>query len=408
MNQAVAMKDRQILRFGGGPNRMDPGMRVFRDTAHVIAALSPDHPVYCFARSELRSRARYFLEEFPGETAFAVKANAHECIIRTLVESGLQVFDVASLSEIELVHRLAPQAIMLYDNPVKSRDEIRRAYGEFGVRSFALDDMVEFEKINAIVGADPSVQLSVRFKLAKRMPAQDLSSKFGASRDAAIGLLRRVADAGYRPALTFHPGSQCTDPRAYEEYIDAAAAIAASAGVQLTMLNVGGGFPAPYRNTDVPEMDVYFSAIGTAFSRNFDAAQCRLMCEPGRGMVATAVSLLTRVKHRRAGHVLYLNDGIYGGLLEQLMFKVATPVRAFRDGLHLDGRACDFEVFGPTCDSTDRLPLPVPLPAETTEGDWVEFALMGAYGSATATRFNGFQSDFYVEVLEGFTGDDDL
>jgi len=86
------------------------------------------------------------------------------------------------------------------------------------------------------------------------------------------------------------------------------------------------------------------------------------------------------------------------------MFRVATPVRAFRAGLHLDGRACDFEVFGPTCDSTDRLPLPVPLPAETTEGDWVEFALMGAYGSATATRFNGFQSDFYVEVLEGFPG----
>lgn len=392
----------KVVKLAREPGRFDPGLRVFRDTAHVISATTPDHPLYCLCQSQLRAQAKRFQQGFPGQTAYAVKANAHPMIVATLADTGMTHFDVASMNEIELVRGLAPAATLLYDNPVKSRDEIGRAYRDCGVRSFALDDVIELRKIAETVGNDPSVQMNVRFKLPKVMPGQDLSSKFGATMDVAAGLLRDVAQAGYRPALTFHPGSQCTDPMAYDEYIEGAASVVAAAGVQLSMLNVGGGFPAPYRNASVPPLVEYFRVIEKAFRRHFPGTGTLLVCEPGRSMAAGSVSLLTRVKHRRAGRTVYLNDGVYGGLLEHMMFRISTPVRAFRAGRPLRGATAEFEVFGPTCDSTDRLPLTVPLPEHIGEGDWVEFGMMGAYGSATATRFNGFESDRYVEVIRGF------
>ncbi len=392
----------KVVPLAREPGRFDPGVRLFRDTAHVIAAVAPDYPLYCFCQGQLRAQARRFQQGFPGQIAYAVKANAQSQVIATLADTGLRHFDVASMNEVALVRNLVPAATLLYDNPVKSRDEIGRAYGDFGVRSFALDDAIELQKIADLVGRDASVQMNVRFKLPKVMPAQDLSSKFGATMDVAAGLLRQVVAMGYRPALTFHPGSQCTDPMAYDEYIAGAASVASAAGVQLSMLNVGGGFPAPYSNARVPPLAEYFRAVEKAWHRYFPGVSGELMCEPGRSMVADSVSLLTRVKHRRASRTVYLNDGIYGGLLEHLVFKISTPVRVYRDGKALRGASAEFEVFGPTCDSTDRLPLTVPLPEQIGEGDWVEFGLMGAYGSATATRFNGFESDQYVEVVRGF------
>ncbi len=392
----------KVVPLGREPGHFDPGAPLLRDTAHVISALAPDHPLYCFCRAQLQAQAGRFLQGFPGQVAYAVKANAEPLIVTTLADASLRHFDVASMNEVALVRNLAPGATLLYDNPVKSRDEIGRAYRDFGVRSFALDDAIELQKIADLVGRDASVQLNVRFKLPKLMPAQDLSSKFGATMDVAADLLRKVVAMGYRPALTFHPGSQCTDPMAYDEYIAGSASVVAAAGVQLSMLNVGGGFPVPYSNTRVPPVVDYFRAVGEAWRKYFPGATGELMCEPGRSMVADCISLLTRVKHRRAGRIVYLNDGIYGGLLEHLVFKISTPVRAYRAGKPLGGANAEFEVFGPTCDSTDRLPLTVPLPEQIGEGDWVEFGLMGAYGSATATRFNGFESDRYVEVATGF------
>lgn len=402
MKSEISSLSPNVVTLAREPGRFDPGLRVFRDTAHVLSAVAPDHPLYLLCQAQLRAQAKRFQQGFPGEVAYAVKANPHPMIVATLVDAGMTHFDVASMNEIALVRGLAPAATLLYDNPVKSRGEIGRAYRDYGVRSFALDDHIELRKIAETVGADATVQMNVRFKLPKVMPGQDLSSKFGATMDVAAELLREVVARGYRPALTFHPGSQCTDPMAYDEYIAGAAAVVAAAGVQLSMLNLGGGFPVPYRNAQVPPLAEYFRAIEKAVRRHFPHRETLVVCEPGRSMVATSVSLLTRVKHRRAGNTVYINDGIYGGLLEHLMYRISTPVRVFRDGKPLRGTSTEFEVFGPTCDSTDRLPLTVPLPANVAEGDWVEFGLMGAYGSATATRFNGFESDQYVEVVRGF------
>ncbi len=374
----------------------------FEDSAAVIRELQPDEPVYCFCPAEARRMAGRYLADFPGDVAYAVKANATPMIVEALARAGIVHFDVASLNEIDLVRSKAPGTTLLYDNPVKSRAEIERAYRQSGVRSFALDDAVELQKIRDVIGADPSVQLSVRFKLHRIAEAQDLSSKFGASRAAAPALLRKVADLGYRPALTFHPGSQCRIATAYGEHVRAAAEIAAEAGVTIDMLNTGGGFPVPYTNHPVPPLREYFDIIRKAFEENFHDGGCKLVCEPGRGLVGSSVSLITRVKHRRSDHALFLNDGIYGGLLEQFMSRVAMPARVFRDGVVVDGPSAEFDIFGPTCDATDHLPLKPELPEDVREGDWVEFGLMGAYGSATATRFNGFISERYVAVARGF------
>lgn len=396
----MAERQKKVVELGRG--RRGPNTGAFRDTSEVIRKLAPVLPVYCWSPAAVRAQARRFLEGFPGESAYAVKANAERVIVKAVADAGVRWFDVASMSEIALVRELAPDATLLYDNPVRSREEIEEAYRAYGVRSFALDDSREFAKLRSIVGDDPTVQLTVRFKLPRKSASQDLSSKFGAVRETAIALVRQVAGAGYQAALTFHPGSQCRETAAYVDHIHAAAEIAQAAGVTGGMINVGGGFPVPYLNSDVPPLEDYFLAIDHAWRASFDTARWHLCCEPGRGLIAPTASLLTRIKHRRDGNVIFLNDGIYGGLMEQYMYKVAMPVRAFHGPDVLNGPVEEFTVFGPTCDSTDCLPLRQTLPAGIAEGDWIEFGLMGAYGSATATRFNGFASEQYVEVEKVF------
>ncbi|MBI2994281.1 MAG: type III PLP-dependent enzyme [Gammaproteobacteria bacterium] len=392
----------KVLPFRPAAGGSRSGPRPYQDVADIIYTLNPDFPVYCFNRRQLELQMNRFGTGFPGEVAYAVKANPTPLVITALAAHGMRIFDVASLDEIELVRDVAPQATLLYDNPVKSRAEIGRAYAEFGVRSFAVDDEAELHKINAVIGADANVQISVRFKLDVPSAVLDLGTKFGATERAAVQLLRKAAGMGYQPALTFHPGSQCTSPASYTRYIEAAARISADAGIEIGMLNVGGGFPVPYANAVTPALAEYFRAVGQAFRRHFNGGRCRLLCEPGRALVAPAVSLLCRVKHRRSDHTIFLNDGIYGGLLEQFMFKVEMPIRVYRDGFHLGGPSADFSAFGPTCDSTDRLPFALHLPDAIDEGDWIEFGLMGAYASATSTHFNGYSSEHYVEVLNGF------
>jgi len=336
---------------------------------------------------------------FPGKVGYAVKANGEALVLEHLCRAGIDFFDAASISEITLVRRVHAAAAIFYDNPVKSADEIQRAYGQHGVRSFALDDEIELAKIASVIGNDPSVQLTVRFRIRGSYAAQDLSRKFGADPEEAAILLQKVKAAGYRPALTFHPGSQCYSPRAYTDYIHAAAIIARSAGVAIVMLNAGGGFPAGYRNSRLPPLDDFFSAIETQFRRWFAGSGCTLVCEPGRGLVASAASLLTRVRHRRKNiNTLFLNDGIYGGFMEQVVSYFELPTRVYRGTRPVLDSPAEFTVYGPTCDSSDCFTEKILLPRSIAAGDWIEFGLTGAYGSATTTRFNGYSSEQYAIV----------
>tara|TARA_R110002110_G_scaffold415765_3_gene655328 strand:+ start:98169 stop:99329 length:1161 start_codon:yes stop_codon:yes gene_type:complete len=376
----------------------------YADTADVLARLQPAEPLYLFCRQALAERAQQFLTQFCGKVSYAVKANPEPRVLRTLLSAGITHFDVASISEIASVHALAPGARLHFNNPVKARAAVKEAYQRYGVRSYALDEQSELEKILQATDSDPEVMYSVRFKLAHQNASYDFGSKFGCHPREAVALLRAINRAGARAALTFHPGSQCTDPAAYSRYLKVAADIMAEAQVPIAQINVGGGFPEYYRNTAAPSLVDYFDHLRQARDHSF-SEPVPLMCEPGRAMVAPSTSLLVSVVHvRQDQQTVFINDGLYGGMQEQSLVDLQLPARVWRQGMPYTGNPQHYRIFGPTCDPVDRLPRDIALPGALVEGDIIEFGLLGAYGSATATAFNGFGSGTYCNVQRGYCG----
>ncbi|MDT0682803.1 type III PLP-dependent enzyme [Roseicyclus sp. F158] len=361
---------------------------IWANPSDFIRAEQPDNPVLFFSPAILQATARRFLDGFPGLVTYAVKSNPDEIVIANLDAAGIRGYDVASLYEIDLIARVAPGAAMHYNNPVRSRSEIAEAV-EKGVRSFSVDSLSELEKLYELV--PQGAEISVRFKLPVKGAAYDFGAKFGATAPLATELLARANGMGFVPSLTFHPGTQCTDPMAWDAYIRTAAKIAADAGVTLSRLNVGGGFPAHRLNAVAPELDAIFALVDRVTGEAFGDARPALVCEPGRGLVAESFSLATRVRAVRDADHVFLNDGVYGGLAELPLIGIIDRVE-LRDGegRRKSGLPVPRIVFGPTCDSVDRLPGELPLPGDIAEGDYVIFHGMGAYSTATVTRFNGF------------------
>jgi len=362
---------------------------IWTNPAEYLRKAGAESPVLFFAPHVLQATARRFIAGFPGLVTYAVKANPDEEVIANLAAAGVTGFDVASPEEIRLVRRLVPAAALHFNNPVRSRREIEAGVAG-GVLSWSVDSRSELEKLFDLVPAR-GTEIAVRFKLPVKGATYDFGTKFGATPDLAAELLRAVADRGYVAAITFHPGTQCTDPQAWATYIDAAASIARAAGVRIARLNVGGGFPSHRHSGPAPVLEDIFAVIEERVAGAFGADRPVLVCEPGRGLVAEAFSLVTQVKSVRDGDHVFLNDGIYGALAEfPLMgvidrIEVRTPQGTLRSG-----PARPRDIFGPTCDSLDRLPGKVPMPCDIAEGDHVIFHGMGAYSTVTNTRFNGF------------------
>jgi ornithine decarboxylase len=355
---------------------------------HHLAVEAPDQPILYFAPSVLQATYRRFAAAFPGVVTFAVKANDTRVVIENLAAAGMRAFDVASPFEMRLVRSVLPDAVLHYHNPVRSRDEIATGVA-FGVTSWSVDSFSELEKLAGVV--PQGAEIAVRFKLPVVGAAYDFGAKFGAGPDKAAELLRRAAQLGFVPSLTFHPGTQCVDPAAWEVYIREAAHIAASAGVRLARLNVGGGFAAHRIGEEAPDLEGTIRRIADAVADAFGAEMPALVCEPGRAMVAESMTLATRIKAIREDGTVFLNDGIYGALAEALVLGNSDRiVTVGPDGQIRTGAPEGRTVFGPTCDSLDRLPGALPLPGDAAEGDWVLFRGMGAYSTATVTRFNGY------------------
>lgn len=366
---------------------MYPARPVHHSPADILRRLDPEAPVLCLAPEVLQATARSFIGGFPGLVTYAVKANPEPAVLENLTAAGLRAFDVASIPEIEHLRATLPGTILHYHNPVRSRAEIERAVA-LGVRCFSLDSAGELHRLAARVPHD--AELSVRFKLDAKGAAYDFGEKFGAHPDTAIALLRAVKGAGFTPSLTFHPGTQCAPTQVWRAYVREAARIAQQAKVGIARLNVGGGFPAHRMQDDAPDLAAIFETIREAAHAGFGGNTPALVCEPGRGMVAECCTLLTRVRAVRGGHV-FLNDGIYGGLAEMLTLEMTNRLTVLTaEGRPRSGPARDWTVFGPTCDSLDRLPGIIRLPATLEEGDAVLVHGMGAYSGVTATRFNGF------------------
>ncbi|WP_128516413.1 type III PLP-dependent enzyme [Tabrizicola thermarum] len=349
----------------------------------------PENPVLFFAPSAAQAAARRFIDGFPGMVTYAVKSNPGEAMIENLAAAGVRGFDCASPFEIDLIRRLAPDAAIHYNNPVRARHEIAYAV-ERGVKSYSVDSKSELAKLVEMVPVE-GTEISVRFKLPVAGAAYNFGAKFGATVELAVELLREVAAKGYIPSITFHPGTQCTDPHAWEAYIREAANIASAAGVKIARLNVGGGFPSHRLQAVVPELEDTFRLIDRVATEAFGADRPALVCEPGRALCGDAFALAARVKALRDGTHVFLNDGVYGSLTELPMIGVIDRIEVLAaDGHKRTGEALPRIVFGPTCDSVDRLPGEIPLPNDLAEGDFVIWQGMGSYSTVTNTRFNGF------------------
>ena len=354
--------------------------------ARQLISTQPEHPVFCRRPHAVTRAARWFAGRFPGETFYAVKANPEPWVIDAVRAGGVEAFDVASLDEVRAVRAQAPDARLAYMHPIKPAAAIVEAYRDHGVRIFALDHEEELAKIVRATGGARDLTLVVRLRVPSGEAGIPLGAKFGAGEEDVVQLLAATRREAHTLGLAFHVGSQQTDPGAWDCAMDAAERAVVRAGVILDVLDVGGGFPAPYPGQASPDLGQIAARIERRFAPFLSTERSALWCEPGRALVAEGASLVIRVEARR-GDVLHVNDGLYGALYDAGALGWRYPVRCLRAS---EAPVRGFALYGPTCDDADFLPGPFELPADTEAGDLIEVGQLGAYGRCMATSFNGF------------------
>ncbi len=364
-------------------------MVTYHGSLDLVRERSPERPVALVRPGVVALAANWFQTNFKGEVFYAVKANPSPWVISTLAKAGLRAFDVASIPEIERVRAIVPDARLAFMHPVKSRRAIAQAYSDHGVRTFSLDCEDELEKILDATGGAKDLNLIVRMAVQTEGAQYGLSGKFGVSTDDAPALLLAARRATQDlMGVSFHVGSQCMRPSAYPAAMAQCSRALARAGVFADVVDVGGGFPSVYPGMIPPDLSEYVAAIDRGFEDMLVHPTTELWCEPGRALVAESSSVLAKVDLRK-GDALYLNDGAYGNLFDATHAKWPFPTRLVRDG-EAAKETRPFRFYGPTCDSIDAMPGPFHLPADVREGDYIEIGMLGAYGVAMTTGFNGY------------------
>jgi ornithine decarboxylase len=362
-------------------------MERFPSAAALVAAKLPERPVLASRPHAAARAARWFLQNFPGDVAYAYKANSSVFMIGALYGAGIRHFDVASTPELEDAATI-PNAHLHFMHPVKSRLSIAKAYHAHGIRSFSLDSEDELQKIVTETGTASDLVLFVRIVPLER--------KFGISGDAAARLLIKARQAAAELGITFHVGSQTMTPDAYSHALVEVGKLIGHAGVVVDRLDVGGGFPALYPGMTPAPLSSFMAAIREGVEKLPVREDVRLMCEPGRALVAEAESVIVRVEARR-GTDLFINDGGYGVLFDAAHLNWVFPAQLV-SRVPAKGEGTEaFALWGPTCDSIDFMKGPFVLPAGIKEGDYIEIGNVGAYGRAIAGDFNGYGK--YDEVI---------
>lgn len=372
-------------------------MEQFQSSLDVVQQNQPDVPVACYRPASVRTAAQFFLKSFPGKVFYAVKANPSPEVIATLLESGVTCFDCASLPEIAQIATTAPAADIAFMHPVKSRKVIEKAYFEYGVRTFAFDCADELEKILASTNDAHDLTLILRLAVPNSDAQMPLTGKFGAHPDQAHNLLKAARIHAQRIGMSFHVGSQTMDPQAWRRALDIVRGIILRSGMDLDVIDIGGGFPSVYPGMFPPPMTDFMKAIRQAIADMPNTGKTEFWCEPGRALVAESTSMLLKVELRKDG-ALYINDGTYGSLFDAGHMGFKYPVRMVRAGSETKANLAPFSFYGPTCDSIDHMPGPFYLPSDIREGDYIEIGGLGAYGNAMRTDFNGFYESETVIV----------
>ncbi|WP_292936288.1 MULTISPECIES: type III PLP-dependent enzyme [unclassified Novosphingobium] len=377
-------------------------MHIYPNALAVVGACAPDQPAILNRSHAAARAARFFVEKFPGKSLYAVKANPSPDLLRVLWDAGVTHYDVASIVEVRLVRETLPQATLCFMHPVKSPSAIREAYHDHGVRVFSLDSLDELEKITEATDQAEDLTLCVRLRVSSEYSELSLASKFGCDLTNAAELLQATRQVSDSLGVCFHVGSQSMSPHAYVQALERVRAAIVDASVLVDIIDVGGGFPSIYPGMEPPPLEDYFGVIDRTYESLPVSYSAELWCEPGRALSAEYNSMIVRVERRR-GSELYINDGAYGALFDAAHVGWRFPVNVLRNEVANDGVEIEMEPFsfyGPTCDDMDHMDGPFELPSNIRAGDYIEIGMLGAYGAAMKTAFNGFGATEVYEVSD--------
>ena len=372
-------------------------MQKFKSVDELVSQLKPEKPIYCIRKKSIQLASTYFRNKFPGKILYAVKTNPHPEVLKTIVESGIENFDVASIQEIKDIRAIDPNAKCSYMHTVKSRESIRDAYFNHNIKTFSLDTKDELIKIIESTNHASDLELFIRIAVSNEHAEIDLSKKFGALTSEAFGLLRLTKQYAKKIGLSFHVGSQCMHPISYVKGISEVGNIIKKTKIIPDYINIGGGFPAIYPDLVPQSLDNYFEEIKKGLENLKLEKLPELICEPGRAIVAESGSTIVRINLRKK-QKLYINDGTYGTLFDAGTPNIVYPSRIIKSGKIISKKLTAFDFYGPTCDSMDYMKGPFLLPNNIKENDYIELGQLGAYGLTFRTQFNGFYSNEIYEV----------
>lgn len=377
------------------------------DTIKTLRKLAEKHgtPLFVVDHTALRRNYATFRKYLPRVQAYyAVKANPDPAIVKTLFDAGSS-FDVASMPEFNIVHEMIKHLPakkrqdwiwdkIIYANPIKVNDALRELD-----QYKALVTYDNHEEIRKIKKYAPNSGLALRLSVPNTGAMCELSSKCGAASGEAVDLILAADKAGLVvEGLSFHVGSQTTNFENFVQAINLAASIFEEAKgrgyTKMNLLDIGGGFPAPYDETVKPFSELA-RKINAELNRLFPK-DIQILAEPGRFMVATAGTAVSQVigKARRNGKLCYyIDDGVYNTFSGIIFDHCQYHLKAFKKG---PKEICT--VFGPTCDALDVISMSEELPTNLERGDLVYSRNIGAYSVASATNFNGFAPAKIVHI----------
>ena len=374
-------------------------MQKFKSVDKLVNQLKPTEPVYCIRRDSINIASKFFQNKFPGKILYAVKTNPHPLVLKTIVESGINDFDIASIKEVEAIRSVSPDAKCSYMHTVKSKESINEAYFKYNIKTFSIDTKDELIKILNSTNQAKDLELFVRVAVSNEHAEIDLSKKFGAQTSEAIGLYRLTKQYAKKIGLSFHVGSQCMHPISYSKGINEIKYIIKKTKIVPDVINIGGGFPTIYPDLVPQSLDSYFEEIKNSLNKLKLEKKPEIICEPGRAIVAESGSTIVRVNLRKK-QKLYINDGTYGTLFDAGVPNIVYPSRIITSGRIISKKLNSFDFYGPTCDSMDYMKGPFILPNNIKEGDYIELGQLGAYGLTFRTQFNGYYSDSIYEVCD--------
>ena len=373
----------------------------------LLQKLAKEHgtPLFVVDHDELRRTYATFRRHLPRVQAYyAVKANSDPAIVKTFYDAGAS-FDVASMQEFKTVHACIEHLPekqrqawiwdkIIYANPIKATETLRELDRYKPLVTY--DNLEEIKKIKKYA---PNAGVALRLKVPNTGAMVELSSKFGAAPGEAVDLILEAHKSGLVvEGLSFHVGSQTTNVENYVQALSLAASVFQEARDRgydkMNLLDIGGGFPAPYDATVKP-----FAELAKLLNRELDRLfpkDIQILAEPGRFMVATAATAVVKVigkATRDSKLCYYIDDGVYHTFSGVIFDHCHYHFGAFKRGAK---QVCS--VFGPTCDALDVVSMSETLPGNLELGDLLYSENIGAYSAASSTWFNGFAPAKIVHI----------